>query len=449
MHKSFDVVVIGTGEAGAATALRCRAAGQSVAVADFLPYGGTCGLRGCDPKKVLVGAAEIIDRRRRMEGRGVTGELHIDWSELIRFKSTFTDPFPAQREEGFASAGVETVHGTARFTGPHSVQVGDDTLDAAHVVVAVGAWPATLNIPGENHLTRSDEFLDLKHLPQHIVFVGGGYIAFEFGHIAARAGAAVTILHRGARPLEHFDEDLVARLVERSHDVGVDIRTNATVVAIDGKPGALEVTAETDSAHAAFKADMVVHAAGRLPQMANLDLPAADVQFDRHGIAVNDYLQSVSNPTVYAAGDAANSGALPDTPFAQYEGDLAACNVIEGNQHTAEYSGMASVVYSIPPMGAVGMTEDQARAKRLDFTVKHGDTSSWYSARRVAEPASMFKVLVENGSGRLLGAHVLGPEADEFTNIFTLAMQADVRADALRQTRFVYPTQASNMAWMV
>jgi glutathione reductase (NADPH) len=194
---------------------------------------------------------------------------------------------------------------------------------------------------------------------------------------------------------------------------------------------------------------MVVHAAGRLPQMASLDLPAAGVQFDRHGIAVNGYLQSVSNPAVYAAGDAANSGGLPDTPFAQYEGDLAARNVIEGNQHTAEYSGMASVVYSIPPMGAVGMTEDQARAKRLDFTVKHGDTSGWYSARRVAEPASMFKVLIENGSGRLLGAHVLGPEADEFTNIFTLAMQADMRADALRQTRFVYPTQASNMASMV
>lgn len=449
MQKSFDVVVIGTGEAGAATALRCRAAGQSVAVADSLPYGGTCGLRGCDPKKVLVGAAEIIDRRRRMQGRGITGELHIDWPELIRFKSTFTDPFPAQREEGFARTGVETFHGVARFTGLRSVQVGDDTLDAAHVVVAVGAWPATLNIPGESNLTRSDEFLDLKALPQRIVFVGGGYIAFEFGHIAARAGAAVTIVHRGARPLKHFDKDLVALLVERSREVGIDVRTSAKVVAIDGKPGTLEVTAETDSARPVFEADMVVHAAGRAPQTASLDLPTADVQFDRHGIAVNGYLQSVSNPAVYAAGDAADSGSLPDTPFAQYEGDLAARNVIEGNQHTAEYSGMASVVYSIPPLGAVGMTEDQARSKGLDFAVKQGDTSGWYSARRVAEPASMFKVLIEKGSGRLLGAHVLGPEADEFTNIFTLAIQADMRADALRQTKFVYPTQASNMKWML
>ena len=449
MVRSFDVVVIGTGEAGAAAALRCRAAGQNVAVVDSLPYGGTCGLRGCDPKKVLVGAAEIIDRRRRMEGRGITGELRIDWPELVRFKSAFTDPFPAQREEGFARAGVETFHGPARFSGLRSVQVNDDTLDAAHVVIAVGAWPATLNIPGESNLTRSDEFLDLTALPQRIVFVGGGYIAFEFGHIAARAGAAVTIVHRGPRPLEHFDKDLVARLVERSREVGIDVRTGAKVVAIDGQPGALKVNAETGSARPVFEADMVVHAAGRVPQVDNLDLPAAGVQFDRHGIAVNGYLQSVSNPAVYAAGDAANSGSLPETPFAQYEGDLAAHNVIAGNQRTAEYSGMASVVYSIPPLGAIGMTEEQARAKGLEFAVKQGDTSGWYSARRVAESASMFKVLIEKGSGRLLGAHVLGPEADEFANIFTLAIQADMRADALRQTTFVYPTQASNVAWML
>ena len=449
MQKSFDVVVIGTGEAGSSAALACRAADQSVAVVDELPYGGTCGLRGCDPKKVLVGAAEIIDRRRRMEGRGIAGDIRIEWPELIRFKSTFTDPFPSAREQGFAKAGVENFHGVARFTGPQEVQVDGDTLEATHVIVAVGAWPADLHIPGESNLTRSDEFLDLKELPRRIVFVGGGYVAFEFGHIAARAGADVTILHRGARPLEHFDEDLVARLVDRSHEVGIDIRTGATVVAIDGTPGNLKVTAEIGSDRVEFDADMAVHAAGRLPQMDNLDLPAASVQFDRHGIAVNGHLQSVSNPAVYAAGDAANSGTLPDTPYAQYEGELAAHNVIDGNKHTVEHSGMASVVYSTPPLGVAGMTEGQARSKGLSFDIKQGDTSGWYSARRVAESASMFKVLIEKGTGKILGAHVLGPEADEFINVFALAIQADVRADALKQIKFVYPTQASNTAFMV
>ncbi|MEU9886881.1 NAD(P)/FAD-dependent oxidoreductase [Sphaerisporangium sp. NPDC051011] len=449
MKKSFDVVVIGTGEAGSAVAMQCRAAGQKVAIVDSRPFGGTCGLRGCDPKKVLVGAAEIIDRKRRMEGRGVAGDLRIDWPELIRFKATFTDPFPRQREDGFVQAGVEPFHGRARFLDQRSIEVGEAMLDGAHVVVAVGAWPTRLGIQGEHHLTRSDQFLDLQELPRRIAFVGGGYIGFEFGHIAARAGAAVTILHQGARPLKHFDQDLVARLVERTRDVGIDVRTGTKVTGVERASGNFKVTALTDSGPEVFEADMVVHAAGRAPEVDDLDLSAAGVEFDRRGIRVNGHLQSVSNPAVYAAGDAANSGGLPETPLAQYEGGLVAHNIVEGNQRTADYLGMASVVYSIPALGAVGMTEEEAHAKGLTFTVNQADTSSWYSARRVAEPASMYKILIEKGSGKILGAHLLGPEADEFANVFALAIRADVRADALKHALFVYPTQASNMAGML
>ncbi|MBB2749025.1 UNVERIFIED_ORG: glutathione reductase (NADPH) [Microbispora rosea subsp. rosea] len=449
MKKSFDVVVIGTGEAGSAVATRCRAAGRNVAIVDSRPFGGTCGLRGCDPKKVLVGAAEIIDRKRRMEGRGVAGDLRIDWPELIRFKATFTDPFPRQREDGFVQAGVEPFHGRARFLDRRSIEVGQDVLEGTHLVVAVGAWPARLGIQGEHHLTRSDQFLDLQELPRRIAFVGGGYIGFEFGHIAARAGATVTILHGGVRPLKHFDQDLVARLLERTRDLGIDVRTGTKVTGVEGAPGSFKVTALTDSGPEVFEADMVVHSAGRAPEVDDLDLSAAGVEFDRRGIRVNGHLQSVSNPAVYAAGDAADSGGLPETPLAQYEGGLVAENIMEGNQRTADYLGMASVVYSIPALSAVGMTEEEAHAKGLTFTVNQADTSGWYSARRVAEPTSMYKILIEKDSGRILGAHLLGPEADEFANIFALAIRADVRADALKHALFVYPTQASNMAWML
>ncbi|GLX05943.1 NAD(P)/FAD-dependent oxidoreductase [Microbispora sp. NBRC 16548] len=449
MKKSFDVVVIGTGEAGSAVAMRCRAAGRNVAIVDSRPFGGTCGLRGCDPKKVLVGAAEIIDRKRRMEGRGVAGDLRIDWPELIRFKATFTDPFPRQREDGFVQAGVEPFHGRARFLDRRSIEVGQDVLEGTHLVVAVGAWPARLGIQGEHHLTRSDQFLDLQELPRRIAFVGGGYIGFEFGHIAARAGATVTILHGGVRPLKHFDQDLVARLLERTRDLGIDVRTGTKVTGVEGAPGSFKVTALTDSGPEVFEADMVVHSAGRAPEVDDLDLSAAGVEFDRRGIRVNGHLQSVSNPAVYAAGDAADSGALPETPLAQYEGGLVAENIMEGNQRTADYLGMASVVYSIPALSAVGMTEEEAHAKGLTFTVNQADTSGWYSARRVAEPTSMYKILIEKDSGRILGAHLLGPEADEFANVFALAIRADVRADALKHALFVYPTQASNMAWML
>jgi len=398
---------------------------------------------------VLVGAAQAVDRVRRLDGKGLTNHAQIDWPALIRFKRTFTDPFPKAREDGFLQAGIETFHGCARFLGKTSITVADQVLEGKHILVATGAWPAQLGIPGEEHLTRSDQFMDLEELPRRILFVGGGFIAFEFAHVAARAGSAVTILHRGARPLERFDPDLVAKLLERTGALGIDVRTETKVVAVEGGSDPLKVKASTASGEETFEADMAVHAAGRVPQLADLDLPTAEVESSRRGVTVNQYLQSVSNPTVYAAGDAANGGGLPETPVAQYEGSLVAGNLLNGNQQAANFLGVASVVYTIPPLARVGPTEEEARQQGLDFDVKQGDSSSWYSARRVAEPASAYKLLVDKQSSSILGAHLLGPEADELANVFVLAMRAGLRAETLKEALFVYPTQASNITSML
>lgn len=449
MKESFDLVVIGTGSAGTSAATRCREAGWKVAIIDSRAFGGTCALRGCDPKKVLVGAAEVIDREHRMLDKGIADASRMEWAALIRFKRTFTDPFPKSREDALRSAGIETFHGRARFLGPASVQVNGDVLEAKHVVIATGAWPAKLNIPGEDHLTRSDQFLELENLPKRLIFIGGGYIAFEFSHVAARAGSQVTILHQGERPLEHFDPDLVAKLVQRTRALGIDVHTKTKATAIEGSAGKLTVNTATDSKTESFEAEMVVHAAGRAPEIADLNLAAAKVEFDRRGIKVNSFLQSVSNPAVYAAGDCADSGGLPETPFADYEGSLAARNLLEGNKHETDFRGMATVVFTIPPLARVGLTEEEARKKKVVVDVKQGDTSGWYSARRVAETASAYKVLVDKNSGRIVGAHLLGPEADEFANVFVLAISAGIEAATLKDTLFVYPTQASNIEWMV
>jgi len=159
---------------------------------------------------VLVGAAEIVDWNNRMQGNGIISKgIEIDWAALMRFKSTFTEPVPKSTEQWFVKAGIIPFHGRARFVDKTAVMVGDDTLEARHLLIATGAWPVRLGIPGEQYLTRSDEFLELETLPKRVIFVGGGYISFEFAHIAARAGAQVKILHRGARPLVGFDPDLV------------------------------------------------------------------------------------------------------------------------------------------------------------------------------------------------------------------------------------------------
>ncbi len=450
MRKKFDLVVIGTGSAASTAAFKCRAAGWSVAVVDFRPFGGTCALRGCDPKKVLVGAAALIDWIRRMGSKGVRGDkARIEWSELVRFKRTFTDPVPKQREKTFAEAGIETFHGLARFIGVTTVQVGEDALEGRYVLIATGAKPRRLNIPGEEHLTTSEQFLELDSLPRRIVFVGGGYISFEFAHVSVRAGAEVTVLHRAERPLERFDPDLVRQLVQKTRSLGVDLQLCTEVNRIEKTGDQLLVHASTDDSKAEFRADMVVHGAGRVADIDDLNLAAAGVELEKKAVKINEYLQSVSNPAVYAAGDCASSPLPPLTPVAEYEGTIAAANLLKGNHRKVGHIAVPTVVYTVPPLAAVGLSEHAAQQQALRFRVRRENTSSWYSSRRVAEDCSGFKVLVDEENDRVLGAHVLRPEADELINVFALAIQSGITAEALKHTIFAYPTHGSDVAYML
>jgi glutathione reductase (NADPH) len=446
--RSFDLIVIGSGSAAGGVASRCRSAGWTVAMIDKQPFGGTCALRGCDPKKVLVGAAAAVDAVRGLTGKGVRpGELSIDWAELMAFKRTFTDPYSAKREAGLVREGIERFHGSARFVGPSRVAVGEAVLDASRaVVIAAGARPADLAIAGREHLLTSDQFLELPALPSSLAFVGGGFISFEFAHVAARAGARVTILHRGARPLEGFDPDLVARLVTRTRALGIDVRLGTEVRGIEAVGPRFRVAV---SEGPPVEADSVFHGAGRVPDIDGLDLDVAGVRVTRHGVEVNEFLQSVSNPKVYAAGDCAATKGPPLTPVAGYEGRIVAANLLDGHRTTAEYAAIPSVAFTVPPLASVGLREDEARAQGLRVAVHHQDTAGWYSSRRLGEEASAFKVIVEEGTGRILGAHLLGPHADETINLFALAMRAGVTADAFKTMIMAYPTNGSDTAYMV
>ena len=220
---AYDLIVIGTGTAAQTASGRVRKAGRSVAVIDHRPFGGTCALRGCDPKKMLVSGAEAIDVAHRMQGRGVDGEVRIDWKDLIAFKRSFTDPVPGKNEQSFAERGIDAFHGAARFTGPDTVAVDGRALKARHILIASGARPASLGFPGAEYLITSDAFMELERLPERIVLVGGGYIAAEFSHIAARAGAKVTVLQRGERMLPQFEPEVVVWLMEKFREIGIDV----------------------------------------------------------------------------------------------------------------------------------------------------------------------------------------------------------------------------------
>ncbi len=443
---NFDLIVIGTGTAGSVAAARCRNAGWTVAIVDELPFGGTCALRGCDPKKVLVGAAEAVDWSRRMVGRGVVGELAIDWRALMAFKRTFTDPVALRKELSFIDSGIEVFHGRARFVDRTSVAVGDEVLSARHVLIATGARPAPLGVPGSEHVIESDGFLELEELPRSIVFIGGGYVSFEFAHVAARAGADVTILHRSARPLDAFDGDLVSRLVRASEERGIRVHVDTPVESIEARGDGFVVHAR--GRH--FDADLVVHGAGRVPATASLELDRGGVTITQRGaVAVNDYLQSVGNEAVYAAGDVAGTVHPALTPVSSEHGHVVAENLLHGNTRRPDLTEVPSVVFTIPPLAKVGLTEDQARAQGVRFTVLSEDASTWYSTRRTGESHAASKVLVEETTGRILGAHLFGPNAAEVINVFAIAIRAGMTAEQVKATTFAYPTGASDVSYMV
>lgn len=449
MAKSYDLIVIGTGTGASGVASRCRSAGWRVAIIDHLPFGGTCALRGCDPKKVLIGAAEAIDHARRMRGQGIAGsEPAIAWNELIRFKRTFTEPVPPMKEKYFAKNGIDAYHGRARFRGPRSVEVGSEVLEGRFIVIAVGAAPMRLAIPGEEHLITSTEFLELDQLPKRIALLGGGFIAAEFAHIAARAGAQVTVLEQMERMLTAFDPDLVGWLMEKFRALGIDVRLRTRATAVEKRDGDLSIHASSNGKDEVFRADVVVHAAGRVPDLEPLDLAAGGVESEKGNLRLNEFLQSASNPAVYAVGDAARRGP-PLTPVASHDAKMVAANMLNGNHQKPNYLGVPSVAFTIPPIASVGLSEQQARANGIKFRIRSQKASDWYTARRVAETVYGFKVLVEQGTGRIVGAHLVGPHVDEVINIFALAIRKGLTAEDLNTTIFAYPTGASDIGYMV
>jgi glutathione reductase (NADPH) len=245
-----------------------------VAVIDERPFGGTCALRGCDPKKVLVGVAETVDTTRRLRPHGISGDARLDWRSLMQFKRSFTDPYPERKERGLREAGIEVVHGHARFTGPTTIQADDRLLDARYVLIATGAHPAPLRFPGAERLITSDDFLELASLPPRIVFIGGGYISFEFGHVAARAGSAVSILHRGRQPLTTSIRIWSARSWN-TRRLGIDVRTE-TEVTSRSDAGRFVVTAAWRR-RSAVRRGSREYWRGRTPAVDGLDLEAADI----------------------------------------------------------------------------------------------------------------------------------------------------------------------------
>lgn len=442
----YDLIVLGTGGAGYQVAMKSKEAGWKVAVVNDGPFGGTCSVRGCIPKKLLAGTAEIADITKRLGEIGiVTHQPEMSWSELMNFKRTFTEPVPANTEKSLREAGIDVYVGSARFTANLTLDINGQTLSAKKVQIAVGAKPTVLPIDGFEHLMISDDFLKLDSLPEEILFVGGGYVSFELAHVAARFGTKVTILHTDDKPLAMFDQDIIETLLAASKEAGIRIVLNEKVKKVEKQDDKYTVTTQSGDT---FITNLVVHGAGRSPAITDLDLAATNVKFDlKSGVIVDKYLRSVSNPDVFAAGDAAAAGP-PLSPVAGVQGGIVADNLLGKERKEPSYLSTASVIFSTPSVAKVGYLESEAKEQGIDFETTSTDLSGWFDSKRLGQKYAQSKVLVEKSSGKIIGAHLIGDHAADLINIFSLAVELGLTTEQLKAPIMAFPTASDDMRSM-
>lgn len=450
MERKYDIIIIGTGTAGRTFAGKVAYSGLKIAIIDSREYGGTCPLRGCDPKEVLTDVAEVIDSNNRLIGKGVgiNTPLKLDWASLIEFKKTFTEGYSRKTEKRLVEMGIDTYHGRAHFENQNTVIVGEDRLKGEYIFLATGAKSRKLNIPGEEYITTSERLMETKKLPEKIIFIGGGYISMEFAHVARRTGAKVTILQRSERVLGAFDPDMVSLLVKASEASGIKILINKPVASIEkGNNGFLVKTrskSETEPDTQIFRADMVVHGAGRVADTEDLHLENAGVKTEKGAIVVDKYMKT-SNSRIYAGGDCALKG-VQLTPVAALQGEVAAINVLEGDSIEADYTGIPSAVFTIPALASVGISLPKDSDK---YKVIFQDRSNWNTTRKAGMEFAASKVIINEANDRIMGAHILGPNAGEAINIFAAVMRLGFKASHIKKLVFSYPTTCSDIPYML
>lgn len=449
----YDVVILGSGNAGMGVTVETHKAGLSVAMVEYREMGGTCPNRGCTPKKILVAAEQALDAIERAPAHHIAvGKPRLDWAALIEREKKMIAPLPDSFAKLMRERSVEVLHGRAVFAGPNAVRVGKRAIEARHIVIAVGSKPRKLPIDGAEHMITSDEVLSEREQPREVVFVGGGVIAFEFAQLYARAGSKVTVLENAPQFLMTFDEDAVTQIVRESERIGMTLHAGVKVKTISARGGRFAVTFEQDGASRTIEADRVVNGAGRIPDIDELDLAAGNVRLADGRIDCDDYLRSASNPAVHVCGDAA-SGPLQLSPVATYEGGIVGRNIVKGPVAKPDYGCIPSCVFTVPALASVGMTEQEARKEERKsgraIKVHSKDMRDSMSARTYNEHAAWAKVIEEEASGRILGAHLVGHSGEELIHLFAFAIKFGIKAADLRDTVYAFPTFASDVKHMV
>jgi len=441
----YDLITIGAGSGGVrASRVAAGQFGARVAVVENSRVGGTCVMRGCVPKKLLIYGAHFSEEAEDAAGYGwtVDGVRH-DWSALIDNKNRELQRLEGVYHRLLRDAGVTLLEGRGRVVDPHTVEVDGKTYTAEHILIAVGGWPTMPNIPGIEHAITSNEALDLPARPDRIVIVGGGFIAVEFAGIFNAFGSRVTEVIRAGQILRGFDEDVRDTLATEMEKKGIRIRRECQVHSIEKQAdGSLSLLSDCGEE---MTADAVMYATGRAPNTANLGLDEVGVTLDDRGAVVVDEWNRSSVPSISAIGDVTDRVNL--TPVAIKEGMAFALTTFGKTPTTMEYGNIPSAVFSQPPVGTVGLTEAQARAKGpVEVYLSRFRPMKYTLSGR--DERTMMKLIVCRETNRVLGAHMVGVDAAEIIQGIGIAIKAGATKADFDATVGIHPTAAEEFVTM-
>ena len=439
----YDLFTIGAGSGGVRASRVAAAHGAKVAVAEEYRVGGTCVIRGCVPKKMLVYGSMFAEELAHAGNFGWTIEgTSFDWASLRDFVNRDVDRLEGLYGQTLSNHHVEIVAERATITGPHSVRLASGReVTAKHILIATGAWPATPEFPGVEHCISSNEIFHLEEQPHCLMVVGGGYIAMEFAGIFNALGSEVTVVNRTDRILRSYDEQIVDRMLHIAMGRGIDFCMHSQIKRVDkADDGCLQVDL---GGTYPVKVDQVLIATGRTPNTEGLGLEAAGVELGEGGAIKVDEYNRTSCDSIYAVGDVTDRVQL--TPVAIREGHAFAETVFGGKPRTIDYSSIPSAVFSQPPLAGVGLTEREARKTYGDVKVYTSDFRPMKNIFSSHPERGLYKMIVEATSEKILGIHMIGPEAPEILQMAAVAVKAGLTKQAFDDTVALHPSMAEEL----
>ena len=443
-NYQYDLFVIGAGSGGVRAARMSANLGANVAIAENRYLGGTCVNVGCVPKKLFVYAShfsEDFDIARSF-GWNIQ-KSRFDWSKLIENKNAEIKRLNGVYQKILDSAGVKTITGNASLVDEHSVIINGITITAERILIATGGWPSVPDFPGNEHVITSNEAFFLDALPEKIVIVGGGYIAVEFAGIFHGLGVDTTLIYRGPLFLRGFDHDLRENLAEEMHKKGINLLFNTNIEAIEKNKNKYNARLTNNES---LITDLIMYATGRTPNTSNIGLEITEVALDAKGaIIVNENYQT-SVPSIYAIGDVTDRVNL--TPVALAEG-MSLAKLLYGNEDKpVDYADIPTCVFSQPNLGTVGLTEEQAKEKYGKLDIYKSSFTPMKLSLTESEEKTFMKIIVDSKSDRVVGVHMLGPDAGEIIQGIGIAIKAGATKETFDATIGIHPTAAEEFVTM-